>query len=812
MRKLLLAFFISLSISSNAQIIIAGVVIDSATQQALPHANLYLAKKMYGTAATAEGKFYLQTDEADSLVISMVGYRTRKIAINKSVLSIKIELSKKENLSSTVQIVGKKRKRKKDDPAEIIMKKVVENKDLNNFKKLEAYESSNYTKIQFNINNVDTNFAHNIFLQPIGFLFKNIDSTTFKKRSVPLLISETSSKYYFKNNPKLENEFVEASHTAGIQNKSIAEFSSNFYLDFNIYDDYIFNFNQNFVSPLASLGTFSYDYILVDTTHTDSNTVYHLYYIPLRSQELTFRGHLWIDSASYAITKATMNMAKDANINYVQSMEMEKTFTRVNGHWMPLKETIYVDANLADKQLGMYGLKQTYFSKYIINQAKENNFFDPTQKVIVSDSAVMQYDHWEEKRPKDFSEKEKQSFNNIDSAMQTKYFNVAKKLFIMTYTGFLPLGKLEWGPYYTTFSWNGVEGNRYKICGRTNIKFSDKWRITGYGAYGTLDRKIKYDIHAQYFFKLSPKRTYLGVDIGNDLQVMNTSPDAFLNDNILASLSRRDSVKYLFVEKYTAYFEKEWMKGTNNRITFGWFDIKPVAPLFFEKPDNTFLSSIKYSSFTLSGRIAYKEKILQENFRRVSLSTRYPIITYSYEVAMKGFLGGDFGFHKAKIKIVDNWYIGNIGYTQFIGEAGKIWGNVPYPLLITHIGNNSYYFDAEAFNLMNLFEFVSDQYVQVMATHHFQGLFLNKIPLLRKLQWRELAFARGVMGSVSAENQKIVSLPVGMSGLNQPYLEAGFGIENIFKVMRIDALWRLTNLNNPKAPHFGITGTFQIKF
>jgi len=805
----LLFFLLSLPIS--AQLTISGKVVDSISRESLTYANIYVQKKMYGTATNGYGKFFLQLDQPDTLIISMIGYQSKKIAIYQSMSNMEVELTKKNSAIGTVNIVAKKRKKRKNDPAETIIKEVIKHKDKNNYKKLQAYECEIYTKLQFNLNNIDSNFAKNPILRPIGFIFKNIDSTTFKKPSVPFIISESSSKYYFRNNPKLENEIVNSSRTAGIQNKSVAEFSSNFYLDYNIYDDYIFIFNQNFVGPLAGMGTLSYDYVMVDTTRNDSSTIYHIYYVPLRAQELTFRGHLWIDSASYAITKATLNMSKDANINYIQSMEMEKTFMFFNKQWLPYKESILVDANLADKQLGVYGYKQSFSGKYIINQAKEKNFFNPLQKVLVSDSAIQEHIDWEKLRKAELSLQEQQSYNNIDSAMQTSHFKVMKKLFIMANSGFLPLGKLEWGPYYTTFSWNNIEGNRFKICGRTNVKFSKKWRITAYSAYGTWDKKVKYNIHTQYFFNMNP-RTYLGIDIGNDLQVMNSSAQAFLNDNILASLSRRTAIKYLMVEKYLIYFEKEWAKGTHNRITFLRNNIQPVAPLFFEKPDHSFLNSITYSSVILSGRIAYKEKILDENFRRKSLGTTYPIINYSYEFAVKDMLGGNFSFHKAKIKISDNWYIGNIGYTQFVGEAGKIWGNVPYPLLITHVGNNSYYFNAEAFNLMNIFEFVSDQYAQIMLTHYLNGFFFNKIPLFRKLQWRELVFTRAVAGSLSSEHEKIAVLPAGMSALKQPYVEAGFGVENIFKVIRIDALWRLTNLDKTNVQRFGITGTFQIKF
>jgi hypothetical protein len=295
------------------------------------------------------------------------------------------------------------------------------------------------------------------------------------------------------------------------------------------------------------------------------------------------------------------------------------------------------------------------------------------------------------------SDKEAAAYQNIDSALHSHYFIVMKRLMMMFASGYYPLGKWEYGPYFTTYSFNNIEGSRFKFTGRTTSKFSKKWRFLGYAAYGTKDKQVKYNFTTQYYFNMSP-RSYMGIELGNDLQVMNASPEAFQNDNIMASLSRKDSVKYLFLEKYALYYEKEWVKGTNNRITLSYQDIKPVAPLFFEQTNGNYLNSIRYTSATLSGRIAYKEKIIEDDYRRVSLKTKYPIFTYSYEFSAKGLAGSQYSFHRAKIKMVDKWYIGNTGHIQIIAEAGKTWGVVPYPLLTTHIGNNSYYFDAEAFN------------------------------------------------------------------------------------------------------------------
>jgi hypothetical protein len=795
-----------------AQIILSGTVRDAASGELIPYANLYLLKKQYGSTCNEEGKFSLQTNIPDTLIVMMGGYVSEKIYFSQSQSNLKITLER--NNLKTKEIVIHRKKGKKKNPADVIMEQVLAHKKKNNYKSLSAYECKNYTKIQFNLNNLDSTLSKNLFFEPIGFLFKKIDSTTFGKPSVPIMLSETSSDYFYKSDPKHENEIIQANKISGIKKSGISEFTGNFYLDYNLYNDYIFTFNKNFVSPLATHGKLSYKYVLLDSTEEiNGRKTYEIFFSPKRKQELTFRGHLWIDSATWAIAKAKLVMSHDANVNLIHQMEIEKYFQLIDSAWLPEKETLFMEFSVNDDRLGIYGLKQTFSSSYLLRQPKPDAFFS-TEKIIRFNDSLQgdKEEYWQTQRENTITKNEKEIYTNVDSAMNTPYLKKIKKISILLYTGYLPFKKWHYGPVLNTYSFNPIEGNRFRIGGETNSNFSKKFRVNSYVAYGTLDRKIKYGLKAEYYFKLQGARRFAGIDFSNDLKVMNLYGTAIAIDNILASISRRNAPKYLFVERYAAYFENEWLKGTGNRITFAYQNIHPLGNLIFEKPDNTFLSEIKTVSLEISGRIAWHEKFFEDHFTRLSLSTKAPIITYSFESAFKGLLNADYNYYKAKIKVSDKWFFGNIGYMHFNGEAGKIWGSVPYPLLFTQAGNNSWYFDPEAFSLMNPFEFVNDQYVKIMLTQHFEGLLLNKIPFLRKLDWREVAFARGAIGALSAEHTKILKLPVGMSGLNTPYIEAGVGIENIFKLFRIDAVWRLTQLNKTNVSAFGVNVGMSLVF
>jgi len=268
----------------------------------------------------------------------------------------------------------------------------------------------------------------------------------------------------------------------------------------------------------------------------------------------------------------------------------------------------------------------------------------------------------------------------------------------------------------------------------------------------------------------------------------------------------------LKVKEYTIYFDKEWQLGVNNRITLSSINLQPFGSLTFNTPSGAKLSEIYTTSATFFGRIAFQEKFIEDGFRRVSLGTTKPIFSYRYQVSIEDFLGSDYTFHKAQIDVTDRFYFGGVGTMEMQATIGKIWGTLPYPLLYIHIGNDSYYFDEYAFNLMNPFEFISSEYAELKLTHHFNGLFLNKFPLIKKLQWRTLIFGRGAIGRLSEDHEELVGLPENSGSLKEPYVEVGAGVENIFKLIRIDVLWRLTNLDNPGINHFGVNASLTFSF
>jgi hypothetical protein len=350
---------------------------------------------------------------------------------------------------------------------------------------------------------------------------------------------------------------------------------------------------------------------------------------------------------------------------------------------------------------------------------------------------------------------------------------------------------------------------------RTSNNFSKRIEFSGYGAYGMRDKEWKYFGGFRYMIAKAPRQV-VGGSYRHDIELLGLNNTSTIQLNVLASIGRRRPLdQLLLTTNATVYYEREWFSGFLNKITLSRKEWMPGLFQFNRiNPDNstTSVSHFTTTEATLMTYFAYDEKYVNGEFDRTSLGTRYPRITLYATFGFKNVLGGSFNYQQLKLQIDDRFRYNPFGYTDFSLEAGKTFGSVPYPLLNIQTGNETYGYSSYYFNMTNFNEFACDQYVRLFATHHFDGLFLNKIPLLRKLKWREVATFKGVIGSLSAKNRNgVYQLPAGMYDLaGRPYMEVGVGIENIFKILRIDALWRLTHLNHPDVPKFGIRAAIQI--
>ncbi len=803
-RLVLLIILLTNTLLSYSQEI-RGKVIDADSKESIPFANAFWVKNQVGAIADFNGVFQIGFYENDTLIISSVGLSDLRVPSNEAKTKKEYYLSASAQVLADVQIKVKRRKRRKrkEDPAYLLHKAIAENRDRNNLKEKPHYECDIYNKVEIDLNNVDSNTKDLLLFKPISFVFDNPDTTSLKKPFAPIFLSEGFSNYYFKN-PNKEKEVILASKNAGISVPSLAQYTGNVYTDFNIYANYIRIFQMQFISPLAKTSWLSYKYYITDSIIKGDTTFYRLDFKPRREQDLAFEGYLITDNVSHGVSSIQYKIPKRCNINYVEEFVIEQKYTLLDSTWVLSHEKLVIDVNPMKKVYGFYIQKNTDWLNYEFNKERGDDFFSTAQKTFVTDSAYKYGDQLLKRyRPVELDTAEKNTYTKVDSAMNTRYLKVVQNLSQMVYTGYYPFKYWEYGPYYTTYSFNSLEGQRLRLGFQTTQSLFENWRLRGYAAHGFDDEVTKYSGVVTKFYGFKKWR-YFEFEHLNDYKILSASDNAFQEDNILASLTRRVDPKYTHTIRSRFAWSHEWYNGINNSLELKTEKLIPIGSLTYKTPLGEDVNELNVHTVKVGGRFALNEKFVRYGFRRLSLLTTKPRFDYGYTYGLK-IQNQGFEFHKLELQMADRYYFGFFGFLDLRMFAGKIWGDLPYPLLLNHQGNDSYYFDSEAFNLMNPFEFVSDQQVSLMAKYNFNGLLLNRVPLLKRMHLRSFVFANSVYGTLNDGHENLIELPEGLSALSEPYLETGFGIENIFKLIRLDFIWRLTNSSSPEVQQFGIT-------
>ena len=802
---------------------IMGTIRDSASGEPLPFVNIIIKGTTDGTLTDFEGRYALEVNtQGDSIRYSLMGYKTVTRPIMKHKFqSIDILMAEyKITLPEvTIHYTG--------NPAELILNKILLNRNKNSLQSFEAYQYHAYTKIEIDANNISDKLRNRKLFKPFDFVWRYVDTSTLTGKSyLPIFLTETTSDIYFRKNPKSRKEIITGSKISGLDNESVSQFLGNLSLEIDVYKDYIPLFEKNFVCPIASFGIESYRYYLVDSTFIGNKWCYHVMFKPRRKQELTFTGDFWVNDSSWAIKKIDMRIATDANINFVNDLAIQQEFQWTdNKFWMKTRDYLVIDFNIIQKSkkiVGFFGHKTTVFSNFQFDLSENKKFFSlPTDVFIDPKSATKDDDFWKQQRPERLSKTETGIYHMVDSIKNIPIFRTYKDIVYGIVTGYLTWGNWELGPYFKTFSFNSVEGARFRLGARSGDGFSRKLQLEGYIAYGTKDLTYKTGAGFIYVFSKNPRRD-ISASFKYDLEQLGMSPNAFATDNILTSIFHRGpNNKLTMVAEYKTAYEHEWFNGLINTIGFTHREIFPLGKTVFilypdEYGNGVPLQSIFTSEVSLSTRLSFRERFVSTDIYRFTISSNYPIIRLTYAYGIPNLIRSDFGYNKLTLNISQWFNFATIGWSKYMIEGGKIWGTLPYPLLKIHDGNQTFLWDELASNLMNYYEFVSDEYVSFYFTHHFDGLLFNKIPLLRKLKLREVVYTQAVYGTLTPKNLSFSTFPERMRPLNAvPYWEAGAGIENILRFIRVDAVWRLTHLHdieNPEVPRFGVFVSLNFSF
>lgn len=808
---------IFLSLNLRAQYIIKGKVYADGDKEAMPFVPVLLKGLNIGTQTDFDGNYVIKTDRLpDSIIAQYVGYKRMARPVNKKLTlqEINFPLSNEGGLALDEVVVTAG-----ENPAHRIIRNCVKTKVKNNRENLSSYEYEAYNKLEFDLNRISKDVQNKKVLKPIAFVFDNVDSTFSGERpSLPFFIIESLSNFYYHKEPKRKKEVVIASKVTGIEDASISQVLGDMYQNVNVYENNILVLNKQMPSPISDNALFYYKFYLQDSAFEGNQYIYHLTFKPKRTQELSFTGNIWIADTTWGVKRLEMSLPKEANLNFINTANIIQEYTFTDSVWFLQKDRLVIDFAPTKSATGFYGRKTTSYKNIKLNQEKELQFYDFADKIEVGEDALKKSDaFWDEHRHDSLTQREKKIFKMIDTIQSLPVYRTWVDIFYMFTSGYRKVNNFEIGPYYNLISYNRVEGPRFRFGGRTSEMFSKWYELNGYVAYGVQDDKWKYSLGFKSFLSKKPSRQIVGMQYRSDYEILGQSSNGFSQDNVLASFFRINPLTNLTrVAGTQAWYQREWFPGCITKVILIGRQFTPLGSNHYYKYTNDGslkeLENINTTEIRLNVRFAWKEKYVGEGFSRVSIGTTYPIVQINYAKSLQNAFKGLYDYQKVVLNVSDRLRITPIlGYTDFVLEGGKIWGSLPYPLMELHGGNETYLYDPMAFNMMNYYEFVSDQFVSFTMYHHFEGLFLNKVPLLRKLKWREVATFKTVWGTVREQNRKQLLFPSTLSALDKgPYAEASVGIENIFKVFRVDAFWRL-NYHLPRAiDNFGFKVGFQL--
>lgn len=830
----------------------SGIVKDSITGEPLPFVSVYFDGSTIGAMTDDNGAFTLQNNQGYTrLAAASLGYDTKVIDLKAGSKNENLVLLLKPTAFEISEVVVKPKREKysrKDNPAVELIKKVIEHKKENRIEAKPEYKTEIYEKLSLSLDDFNPNLDKNKFLKKFKFIKNYLDTSEFNGKPIlTVSVRENLSDFYYRKSPKTEKTIVKAKRMQGIDKSlddggGITANLEEIFKSVNIFDNNIPILLNRFVSPLSStLATTYYHYYIMDTLDLGGDKCVDLGFVPANSESYGFTGRLYITlDGNYAVKKVLLDTPVDINLNWVDKLRIEQTFERMpDSTWVIGQENTYVNFYVVKGTQQLYAHQLRNYDKYDFQIHHPDSVFGLLGELHVMPEATAQPDtFWTHNRPIPLKEKEDALKDLLAQLRKVPAFNAIIKTAEILITGYIPTAndkkktKFDFGPMNTTFSANHLEGFRMRVGGMTTANLSPYWFASGYLAYGINDRKLKYNLKLTHSF--NKKDYHEGESPVNNLSFIQeydvyTPGQDFLftsKDNIFVAWKVGEPVtKMQYIRKSVLQYEKEWLNGLswkswlmnqNNEAagTLQYIERNADGKLFNRKDYTT--SEIGTQLRFAPGERAYNGRAGKESV--FNLSKDAPVFKLSHQLGIKGVLGGDYNYNHTEISAEKRIWLSSFGHIDAQLKAGKVWDKVPFPLLILPNTNQSITIQPEAFHMMNALEFVTDQYVSFNATYYLKGWILNRVPLIKWLRLREVVSFNMIYGGLTDKNNPSLTpglflFPDGTQPLgNTPYMECSVGLENIFKILRIDYYRRLTYLNHPDIKKGGIRVALRFTF
>lgn len=812
-----------LTIGAQAQVRkVKGRVYEKETALPLPFAVVACTNvsEEYFTTTDDSGYYSMEVHAAaDSIYCSYSGFKRLSFKLSQeSGITIDFPLEYAEEVIFSVI-------RPFENPAFPIIRQAVENKKSNNPNSIEAYQYKAYTRISLHIDELDSSFRDKKLNQNIVRIYDSLnvknDASTSSK--LPVYFSESISKVYKENKPDHSKEFIEATKVSGVgveDGSLTSQLIGSTFQQYNFYENYVTILLKDFISPISDGWNTFYSYELIDSMYVDDDWCYQIRFEPKQSQDLAFKGQMWISEKRYALKKIEAKVGKETNINFVDSILIIQRQDSIMGRYLPVEN--HITLNLGDigkRTPGFFATFHSINSKYLLNNRKEARFYD--QLIELNEDALTKEDsYWHKERSIPLSQEDSLTYQIIDSVKNEKFVKTWVEIAYIATTGNIECGPVDIGSLYLAYAWNTIENNRFRFGLKTNEHFSKKWILGGYAAYGFGDDKAKYQGEIQYILSRKPWTT---ITLGHqyDIEQVRVNSEVLEQGNnfIFNAFTKWMTLRGPYYLK-SNYLKIHYALRKDLSVKFIGrtrdFQAAYAFGYYANPESNDGIIKDQYNVTELITDIHWaKDEIwLQNDNSRISMGTKgWPIFDFRYTFGVPNFLGSDnFNYHKVRLGIKDNFRLGVFGRSYVDWTLGHAFNPLPYPLLENHIGNETYFYSTAAFNTMNFFEFVSSSFFSVSWRHYMDGFVTNRLPLLKKLKWRTFITTNWVWGTLSKDNLAYVAPtdPYGNIALqpgilnNTPFGEVGYGLENIAKFLRVDFIHRLTYLDSPGIQKFTI--------
>lgn len=808
--------------------ILRGFVRDDHSDESIPFATVSFSGTRNAKLCDSAGrfKFTLSKWPSDTLVVSYAGFEDSKILIDirKDTIDLEVRMQRKRQVEGVVV-------KSKLGRGLILWRKIVKNKDNNDRRKFNSFGYELYNKMEVDLNNVNAEKMQKGFLppKPFKFILNNIDTVSEEKPILPIYLIETISDYYVEQNPHRTREVVKASKSIGLKNESVTKFLGGTYQNINVYKNFIPVFDKDFVSPISDDGDLYYTYKVPDTQYVAGRRFFHLVFQPKRKGSNTFYGDAWIADSSFAVQKMNLQIGTESNINFIEKLSLVQEYQLIKDSiWFLSKDKFIANIRLTGANaLSFIGRKTTTYDQIRINadgppeSIGQSMLNDKRAEVIaVKDSAMDREDnYWQLKRHEQLNTNETNFYRMADTLLKMPEYETYSEWLKFVGTGYRLVGNYEIGPWMNWVSGNVYEGLRFRFDLGTNYRFNKNIYLSSYLAYGTKDRKFKGKFETLFMLGKDP-RSSIRLLYKKDMDYGQTYYDEIGYDNLFALTSRKSDVpiKLLRIEQQKIEYFKEWRTGLSITANLHRKIYDPIVniPGKTDYAISDDAGNFNDFQFNAKVRFAYLERFLQDDFFRTSLGSDYPVTEFYFSKGIKGVFNSGYSYTKYTFSLSDYLKVPPLGNLYYNIYAGRVHGRLPYMLLNIAPGNEIYYYNKYAFNLMNRFEYIFDRYTGLNIEHNIGSGIFRWMPKNKVLKLRQFWNAKMLWGSLSEENAMLnIRQGFPFTSLNgKTYMEVGTGVDNILRFFRIDLVMRLSPTPLPQESYkrFGVFGSFRFTF